>query len=146
MNKSVILFDGVCNLCNSFVRFVIRRDRKNRFVFASLQSAEAERLLTGYSESGNLKTIILVEGPKIYVRSDAVLRILRHLSGGWQILYGLVILPRFIRDGVYRLIAKKRYRWFGKREECMVPGPEIMNKFLEYESQQKDTSVKLIIL
>lgn len=134
-NKAVILFDGVCNLCNGFVNFIIKRDRKNYFLFASLQSEAADALLKEYEVKETLKTIILIENKKIYKRSTAALRICRHLSGGWPLLYGFIIVPPFIRNAVYNLVAKYRYRWFGKKDQCMVPTPALKSKFLSYESK-----------
>lgn len=137
--KAVILFDGVCNLCNGFVNFIIRRDKKNRFRFASLQSDAAAALLSRYSVTKNLKTIIFIENGKVYSRSGAALHICRRLSGGWPLLYGFIIVPSFIRDAFYDLVAKYRYRWFGKRDQCMIPTPALRSKFLDYENWQENT-------
>lgn len=141
MNReSVILFDGVCNLCNWFVRFVISRDKKNRFVFASLQSVEAKELLTDFDSSNDLKTVVLIEKDVIYTRSTAALRICRKLSGAWPILYGFIIIPIFIRNAVYSFIARNRYHWFGKKDHCMIPTPELQKKFLDHDvTKQKNT-------
>lgn len=131
-NKSVILFDGVCNLCNRSVKFIIKRDAKNQFLFASLQSDAAKGLLLQYNETNSLpESIILLKHGQVYGRSTAVLKILRELNGFWSILYFFIIIPKFLRDPVYNLIAKKRYRWFGKKEECMVPSTALKSKFLE---------------
>lgn len=136
MNKTndqlIILFDGVCNFCNGAVRFVIRHDSKNHFKFAPLQSEVARELLSahpGYPEKTD--SIVLLKGEKIYTKSGAALRISRHLNGLWKLLVVFLIVPPFIRDGVYDLIARKRYKWFGKREECMVPTEELRNRFLD---------------
>ena len=127
--SAVILFDGVCNLCNGAVRFVIKRDKKNYFHFATIQSEVAKQL----TENENIEssaTIILVEDEKIYRRSTAALRVCRHLSGGWKFLYNLIIIPAFVRDAVYNFVAKNRYKWFGKKDTCMIPTPENRSKFL----------------
>lgn len=128
-DHAVILFDGVCNLCNGAVRFVINRDKKDYFRFAPIQS-EVAKELTGIENIKESSTIILVEDGKIYHRSAAALRICKNLSGGWRLLYGLIILPKFIRDAVYNFIAKNRFKWFGKKDECMIPTVENKAKFL----------------
>jgi predicted DCC family thiol-disulfide oxidoreductase YuxK len=130
-SKSTILFDGICNLCNGFVQFVIQHDSHRRFQFAALQSDAAQvllRQLPPYRQQ--VDSIVLVENGRFYQQSTAALHILRHLSGPWPILYGAIILPRFLRDWVYNLIAKNRYRWFGQRDSCMLPTPELKARFL----------------
>lgn len=140
MRRQVILFDGVCNLCNSFVLFVIRRDKKKRFMFASLQSNAATELLINEIETPAFKTVILIKGNRIYKKSTAALRILKQLSGLWPLLYGLIIVPPFIRDAVYDFVARNRYKWFGRRNRCMVPTDDLKKKFLEYDSEQENIS------
>ena len=128
----IILFDGVCNLCNGFVRFVIRRDDRNVFRFGSLQSDGAKKLLKPFgSEHLELTSIVLLDGGNISTGSDAVLKIARELRGMWSLLYAFIIVPKIIRDSVYRLVARYRYRVFGKRDSCMIPTPELRNKFIE---------------
>lgn len=128
---SIILFDGVCNLCNSAVQFVIKRDTKDHFLFASLQSEAAIKILMEHNlYSKELFSILLVEDNTIYNKSTAVLRIAKKLKGLWPLLYGFIIIPKFIRDGAYNFIAKNRYRWFGKKDECMVPTPDLKEKFI----------------
>jgi len=132
MNDSVILFDGVCNLCNGFVQFVISHDKKNKFKFGSLQSDVAKKLLEPFHfPLEELKTIVLIEDGKIYLRSRAVLKITSQLNGAWKLSALLYIFPSFISDAVYNLISKYRYRIFGKRESCMIPTPEMKAKFIE---------------
>lgn len=141
----VILFDGVCNLCNATVRFVIERDRRGRFRFAPLQAPAAQTLISRLADPGTAPppavllsetdregpaSIILVEGSRAYVKSTAALRIARHLGGVYRALYALVLVPRFIRDAVYDFVARNRYGWFGKRDACMVPTPELRDRFL----------------
>ena len=129
---SIILFDGVCNLCNGAVLFVIRHDKKNQFVFASLQSEEGKKILADYNlDKNEMNSFILVENGKAYERSSAALHVVKKLNGLWSFLYGFIIVPKFIRDGIYNIIAKKRYQWFGRKDECMIPTPELRAKFLD---------------
>lgn len=127
-----ILFDGVCNLCNGSVQFILKRDPEARFRFASLQSESGRRLV---AENGLdpdvLSSVILIEDGKVYRESAAALRIARHMSGAWKLLRVLVLIPRPIRDAAYRLIARNRYRWFGKSETCWLPTPELRARFLD---------------
>jgi predicted DCC family thiol-disulfide oxidoreductase YuxK len=129
-NKGVILFDGVCNLCNGFVQKVISADKNDYFRFASLQSNEAKNLLKDHPELVNLKTIIFLENDEIYTRSTAALKVSKHLSGIWPFLQTGYIFPVFLRDGIYNFIAKNRYKWFGKKNQCMVPSSGVKSKFL----------------
>ncbi|QDK45289.1 thiol-disulfide oxidoreductase [Bdellovibrio sp. ZAP7] len=120
--RNVVFFDGVCHLCNGFVDAVITRDPQHRFLFAPLQGSTAEALLPAQDRE-NLDTVIYYESGKIYHRSAAVLKILSGLGG----VYGLSrlgwVLPGFIRDSLYKLVAKNRYSWFGKRDFCRLPTP-----------------------
>lgn len=128
--QPVIFFDGFCNLCNGAVQFTIARDSQNVFQFASLQSEFAKVHISSFNiEPQHSNTFILLENGKIYQRSTAALRVAKKLSGLWPILYGFVIVPEFIRDGIYNFIAKNRYKWFGKQESCWVPTPELKSKF-----------------
>lgn len=134
LDSHIILFDGVCNLCNGFVQFVIKRDKKARFQFASLQSPVAEKLLKSYHLSNKtMESVILIHKNKnkVWTESSAVLNILRNLNGLYPFLYGFIIIPKGIRDFFYRQISKNRYKWFGKRDACMIPPPEIKKRFLE---------------
>jgi predicted DCC family thiol-disulfide oxidoreductase YuxK len=127
----IILFDGVCNLCNGAVTFIIDRDPADYFRFAPLQSEVAQRLLPdGVKADSTLSSLVLIEGGQCYTRSTAVLRIARRLRGGWPLLYSLIVIPRTLRDYVYSWVAANRYRWFGKRETCRVPTPELTSRFL----------------
>lgn len=131
-NKSIILFDGVCNLCNASVNFVIKHDKKAQFLFASFQSDAAKEIMLHFNlKNLKLDSIVLVEGEKIYEKSTAALKIAKHLDGGFKAFYAFFIVPKFLRDLVYIFIAKNRYQWFGKRESCMVPSLELKNRFLE---------------
>lgn len=131
MEHSIILFDGVCNVCSSSVQFIIRRDRKGRFRFASLQSGIADQLLAGHPLTGKMHSIVLIENGKLFTESTAVLRIAGKLDGFWKAAAIFLVLPKGIRDPLYRWFARNRYRWFGKRDSCMIPSPEIRERFLE---------------
>jgi len=127
----VVLFDGVCNLCNGAVQFIIRHDPEARFRFASLQSPVGERLRGELGIDGQaLDSVILVADGRWYQESDAVLRIARGLGGLWRVVGISRLVPRSLRDRVYRFIARNRYRWFGKVEACWVPTPELRTRFL----------------
>ena len=131
MERLNILFDGVCNLCSGFVVFTIKRDPDAKFKFASLQSNEGGNLQKEFGiDPDNIKTMVLVENDNYYIKSDAVLRIFKHLDGMWFILYYLIYIPRPIRNFVYDLVANNRYRWFGKKDVCMLPSPELKKRFL----------------
>lgn len=128
---SIILFDGVCNLCNTAVQFVIRRDNTSHFLFASLQSEEGKKILAEKNLPVNeIYSFLLVENGKVYNRSTAALKVFSKLKGLWRLLYGFIIVPKFIRDGIYQVVAKNRYQWFGKKNECMIPSPELRARFL----------------
>ncbi len=127
--KSVILFDGVCNFCTASVIFIIKRDPAGKFKFASLQSEYANNILGSVEHA--MDTLLLVEEGKLYKESTAALRIARDLKGGWKLLYAFIVIPKFLRDSVYRLIARNRYNWFGKKDQCMVPTPELRDRFLD---------------
>lgn len=129
--QPVILFDGVCNLCNSSINFVIDRDKQHRFKFASLQSQLGEEVARSFKGNTSLDSIILYQEGKILHKSDAVLEVARHLGALWPLLYVFKILPVGFRDWVYGIIAKNRYRWFGKSESCRIPTPELRDRFLD---------------
>ena len=129
--QAIILFDGVCNVCNGFVNFLIPRDTKNHFRFGSLQSDQAKELLKTFSHSSNdLSTVILVEDNQLYSQSTAVLKIARNMGGAWPLLYGFIIIPKPIRDFFYKLFANNRYKLFGKKDSCMMPTPALKAKFI----------------
>jgi predicted DCC family thiol-disulfide oxidoreductase YuxK len=131
-NESIILFDGVCNLCNRSVQFIIRRDKKNRFRFAAIQGKTGQSLMQQFQLTQNeINSFLLIEGQKIYTRSTAALRVFRQLGGLWSLLYVFIIVPPFIRDVIYNWVARNRYKWYGKRDACMIPLDELKSKFLE---------------
>lgn len=130
-NHKIILFDGVCNLCNASVNFVIQRDKKDVFRFAALQSEIGKKYISKFNINPNeTDSIILIDGEKCYVKSTAALYISKSLSGGYPLLYGFIIIPTFIRNWVYDFVAKNRYKWYGKKENCMIPTPELKEKFI----------------
>ena len=125
---ATVLFDGVCNLCNASVNFIIDRDPRAYFQFAPLQSEAAKAL--GESVTGDPDSIVLIEGGKRYEQSSAALRIARKMSGAWPLLFAFVVVPPFIRNVAYRYIARNRYKWFGKADACRMPSPELKARFL----------------
>ncbi len=131
-SPSVILFDGVCNLCNGFVQFLILRDPKRRYRYASLQSETGKKLMEEVGLSlVQIDSVILIEGGKAYTHSDVALRVSAHMGALWPLFQVFYLLPKFIRDAIYNWIARNRYKWFGKREFCMVPTPELKSLFLD---------------
>ena len=128
----IIYFDGVCNLCEGSVQYILNKDRKKIFRFASLQGKAGQDMLARHQMSGDdLKSFVLQEGDRIFTRSTGALRVFKHIGGAWSLLYGLIIVPTFIRDAVYGIIARNRYRWFGKRTECWLPSPALSERFLD---------------
>ena len=130
-DKPVILFDGICNLCSGSVQFILKRDKEKKFLFASLQSPYGQDLLKQFDLPVNIfNSFILFDNGKVLTRSTAALKIFSQLKGWkWVKVFGAV--PKFIRDAVYNLIARNRYKWFGKKEECWVPTPELKARFLD---------------
>jgi predicted DCC family thiol-disulfide oxidoreductase YuxK len=127
----VLLFDGVCNLCNASVQWVLLHDKKGIFHFAALQSEAGRALLLQHGLSTtDFDTAVLVTPQKVLLRSDVPLEIVRQLGGLWPLAYVFKLVPRFLRDAVYNLVAKNRYRWWGHREQCMMPRPEWKGRFL----------------
>jgi predicted DCC family thiol-disulfide oxidoreductase YuxK len=136
----IVLFDGVCALCDRFVTFVIDRDAEARFVFAPLQSTEARALLASRGAplpspdgggGAGPESVVLCSGGRVYERSSAALRVLSRLPGAWKLCAALLVVPPILRDLVYRFVARHRYRWFGRRDECRVPTAEVRARFLE---------------
>lgn len=131
-NKKIILFDGICNLCNSAVQYIIKHDKNNVFRFAALQSDIGEKLMKERGmDTSRIDSIILIEpGVAYYTKSTAALKIARSFGGIWQLTGVFLWIPQKIRDRVYDYIANNRYKWYGKKEACMVPTPELKSKFL----------------
>ena len=127
----IILFDGVCNLCNNAINFVIKQDPKEIFVFASLQSEIGQQILKKYNlPLQQLSSFVLLQNDKIYTKSTAAIKVAQQLNGLWKCFYIFNLVPVFIRDGVYNIIAKNRYKWFGKQDACMIPSPQLKQRFL----------------
>ncbi|MCX7007873.1 MAG: thiol-disulfide oxidoreductase DCC family protein [Kiritimatiellaeota bacterium] len=130
-NGAIVLYDGVCNLCSGWVRFIFKRDRAGYFRFGQLQSEQGRSILEQYGlPAEQLTTIVLVEGETVFMQSDAFLRIVQHLRFPWPALVCLLIFPRRLRDAVYGFIARHRYRWFGQKDTCELPPPELRSRFL----------------
>jgi predicted DCC family thiol-disulfide oxidoreductase YuxK len=131
-NKILILFDGVCNFCDDAVNFVIKRDKKNIFIFTPLQSVTGQEFLLKHKlDTVDLRSMIVVKDGKLFRKSNASLLITRHLPFPWPLLYIFKLVPFFIRDFFYDLFAKNRYHFFGKKESCMIPTAEVRAKFLD---------------
>ncbi|WP_113664249.1 thiol-disulfide oxidoreductase DCC family protein [Pedobacter nanyangensis] len=129
---AVIFFDGVCNLCSGAVQFVIKRDHRHYFKFASLQSDFAKATLQHFHlKAAQGDSIVLLENGRLYEQSTAVLRIVKKLPGFWPLLYGFVIVPSFIRNAIYKWIARNRYQWFGQKKQCWVPTSALKSRFLD---------------
>ena len=132
-NQLILLFDGECNLCNATVAFVLARDPQEQFLFSSLQSPAGQSLLAHHHlPRTDFETFVLLEGESVYTRSTAALRVAKRLHRGWSLFYALILVPRPIRDWGYRFVARNRYRWFGRRESCMLPSPALKHRFLEW--------------
>lgn len=130
-DKPIILFDGVCNLCNWSVQFIIKRDPKAYFRFASIQSTTGKQLLQERGvHAQDINSFVLIEGQSCLMRSDAALGVAKNLAGLWSLLIVLYIIPHAIRDLGYDLIARNRYKWFGKQNSCMIPSKELLDRFL----------------
>ena len=130
-DNSVILFDGVCNFCNSAVNFTLKRNTKANIRFAPMQSEAGQKLLQQYNlPADDMQSFIFIEDGVVYKQSTAALKVCRHLKGIWPMCYGFMNVPKFIRDGIYSWIAKNRYKWFGMQEACMIPTPEVKARFL----------------
>jgi len=130
-NTHILLFDGICNLCNGVVKFIIRKDKKKKFKFAALQSDRGKEQLKKFNlATSDFESFVYIQGDKYYLQSTAVLHIFKELGGAWKLLFVFIIVPEFIRNFFYSIVAKTRYRIFGKRDSCMVPTEDIMNRFL----------------
>ena len=129
--RPIILFDGVCNFCNRAVNFVIKHNPKKDILFAALQSDAGKALLVQNElPLKDMRSFVFIEKGKVFERSGASLRVCKHLNALWPLCYGFIVVPRFIRDGIYNLIARNRFRWFGTSTECMAPSPEIKARFI----------------
>jgi predicted DCC family thiol-disulfide oxidoreductase YuxK len=130
-HSPVILFDGICNFCSGMVNFIIRQDKHKKFRFAALQSEAGQKLLKEYKlPAEKFESFILIDKGKVYKSSTAGLRLYNQLPWYWKWTQLFWVFPAFIRNGVYNFIAKHRYKWFGKKDSCMVPGPDVRSRFL----------------
>lgn len=131
MDKMIILFDGECGFCSAWVRFVLRRDKRERYLFAPLQSEAGRRLLMQFDlPADDLGTVVLIDQDRAYTKSTAALRVLRSCGGIWRLAYGFVLVPRPIRDFVYNMVARRRNTWFGRFRACAISSTEIRHRFL----------------
>ncbi len=131
IQKPIILFDGVCNLCDNSVQFVIKHDKTSRFNFAALQSEAGQSMLQQYNlPKQGFDSFVLIQKEKVFLKSTAALTVAKQLDGPLKLLYGFIIVPAFIRNAVYNFIAKNRYKWFGKKDHCMIPTPALKARFL----------------
>ena len=129
--ENIILFEGVCNLCSGLVRFIMKRDKKEKFKFASLQSLEGQQWLKRFGlVKDEFESFVLISHNEYYLKSTGVLKMLRELGGVWKAFYVLILIPCRGRDFLYDLIAKSRYKIFGKQDSCMLPAPELKARFL----------------
>ncbi len=130
-DNPVILFDGVCNFCNSAVNFTLKRNTKANIRFAPMQSEAGQKFLQQYNlPADDMQSFIFIDDGVVYKQSTAALKVCRYLRGLWPLCYGFIIVPKFIRDGMYNWIAKNRYKWFGVQQSCMIPTPEVSARFL----------------
>ena len=131
LNKQILLFDGVCNLCDKFVQFVLHYDDKEQFFFASLQSSLGQQILKKYNLDSDLNTVVLIRNEKAYTHSDVALKVGIALGGWMNLSYLCYLIPQFIRDTIYNWIAANRYRFFDKQDYCILPKEEWKNRFLD---------------
>lgn len=132
-SRMIVLFDGVCNLCNRSVHFIVDRDPGKLFRFAPIQSDQGRALMGNHGlDCEAIDSLVLLDKGKAYTHSTGALRIVRHLRAPWPVLYVFILLPRFLRDSVYRLLSRNRYRWFGKTETCRMPTPDLSERFLDW--------------
>ncbi|MBC7693913.1 MAG: DUF393 domain-containing protein [Burkholderiales bacterium] len=130
-NKTILLFDGYCNLCHSSVQFILKHEKTQEIYFTSLQSKVGIEILNYYSiDASKIESLVLIEKNKAYLKSTAALRLAKYLKNPFPIAFGLTIIPAFIRNMVYDLIAKNRYKWYGKTDSCLIPDPELAKRFL----------------
>jgi len=128
----ILLFDGVCNLCTRVVKFIMKRDTKEKFKFAALQSESGQALLKRFGlPTNDFNSFVFISGEKYFLRSSAGLHVLRELGGAWKLFYAFIIIPQPLRDFIYSIVAKTRYKIFGKLDTCIIPSPEVKQRFLD---------------
>lgn len=135
--SKIVLFDGEYNFCNSSVQFILKRDTKGVFKFASLQGEVGLQIIKQHEILQSVESFVLIDGDKTYYKSSAALHVCKHLKGLWKTLFVLIIIPRPIRNIFYNIVANNRYKWFGKKESCMIPSPEVRNRFIQDPSDLK---------
>jgi predicted DCC family thiol-disulfide oxidoreductase YuxK len=129
--ENLVLFDGVCNLCSALVQFVIRHDRVAKFRFAAIQSEIGKEIFQSHGlDPADLQTFVFISGGRMHVRSDAAIEVVSRFGGAWKLFTIFRLVPRMVRDSGYSFVARNRYRWFGRKEVCMVPTPEIKERFI----------------
>ena len=132
LQESILLFDGHCSLCNGAVDFVLKRDIRKKLLLASIQGTAGQGVLKKYElPPSYLDTLVLVEEGKVYLGSTAALRVARFLGGGWPLFYGLIVIPKGVRDRIYQWISRNRYQWFGRRDTCRIPTASESAHFLK---------------
>lgn len=129
-HQPVLFYDGVCNFCNSSVNFIISKEKKPVLTFAALQSAYGDAIKTTFGNTPVPDSLILFDNGKVYTKSSAALRVTRYLKGAWPLMGVFWVVPPFIRHFVYDYVARNRYKWFGKKDQCMIPSPDIRKRFL----------------
>lgn len=130
-NKTILLFDGYCNLCNSSVKFILKHEKKTDLYFTSLQSEIGIQILKHYSLNPNeINSLVLIENNKAFIKSSGALRVLKYLKGLYPLGFGMIIVPKFIRNIIYDFISKNRYKWYGKMDSCLIPDKELAKRFL----------------
>lgn len=132
MNHEVILFDGVCNLCNGAIQFIIKKDKKNIFKFGTLQSESGKKIINTNKNISNIDSVLLITNTNVFYKSTAIIKISQKLGFPYNLLIVTILLPVKLRDKIYDIIAKNRYKWFGKKTNCLVPTPQLKKRFLEY--------------
>ncbi len=130
-SQPIVFFDGVCNFCNASVQWIVRKEESPKFLFAPLQGETAKEKLPLIMQTNPPDSVLLYENGKVYAKSTAALRIARQLRWPWRMLVVFTIIPAFIRNVFYDIIAKNRYKWFGKKDSCMLPSAELRNRFLD---------------
>lgn len=131
LEHDIVIFDGVCNFCDSSVQFILKHDNNDRYRFVPFQQPTGEALLKKYGiDPATIDSIVLIEQQQAFKKSTAILKITRRMSGLWPLMYAFIIVPKFLRDPIYEWIGRNRYRWFGKKEACMIPSPDVRAKFL----------------
>ena len=129
-DRPVLLYDGLCGFCDGTVRFILRHDRSGTMQFATLQGELGQRVLAGTKELQGVDSLVLLEGDRVHVKSEAALRIAAYLGGAWKVALALRLVPRAVRDWGYDLFARHRYRFFGKHDSCPIPAPEVRARFI----------------